>query len=106
MATRITKGAAAEDPAEALVRQMPPLRRDDAVVWLCRTFGFDPMLLESAQAKGWVECDPVTGLWAGAPAAEADGEPDGDGGDLPFVPAAAAPAVPAEIDDPSGYKLF
>ncbi len=101
MADKKTGKAADEDPAEALVRRMPALRRDDAVVWLCRTFGFDPTLLESARSKGWVEFNAAAGLWAGAPAVGQAGGSGGDGGVLPFVPAAAA----AAFDDPGGFKL-
>jgi hypothetical protein len=91
------KAVSAADPAEAFVREMPALRREDATVWLCRTFGFDPMLFESAMVKGWIVKDPATGLWAGAPVVET-----GEGDAVPPVPPAAV--VPAG-EAPAGSGL-
>lgn len=115
----VKKTKKADDPAEAMIRQMPALDRGNAAVWLLRTIGFDPTLFEFAQAKGWIVENKETGMWAGAALVEPDPNGEKGGKDVPpldppasvngcpLQPAAAdVPPAPAAIDDPSQFKLF
>lgn len=97
----------ADDPAAAIIMQMPALDRDSAVSWLLRTFGFDPKLFEEVQARGWIIRDAASGLWVGVDVpGYAVAAPDVVAAPE-VVAATVTPLIPgASIDDPSQFKLF